>query len=369
MSRPVNVTRALILLSAMLAVSSPHAQSLPCFESAAWPAANKLFRGNSYWLGADSAFSIDLGNERSLWLFGDTWIDVDGEGSRQDARMIRNSVAIQTGSDPSRAHMEFFWDTSSEQPQAVFRAHGDRWYWPGHGAVINGKLIIFLNRLRSSSAGLGFETDGWSAVLVENPAEPVGEWVVRALDTPANPMGITPGFAGVLALNGYLYAFGSQHPVKSHPIFVARWTFDDVVAGDLLRPEWWAGGDYGWVADDSMSPRWPVFNGGQTEMTFHFDDVSGKYLAVQTVGFGAASLAMRYAEHLTGPWSRSQQVFEPPEKSRANVMIYAGKAHPQLSGADLVLSYATNTTEFAEHLSDSDIYYPQFVRLARCEQE
>jgi hypothetical protein len=357
-----------LLALASVSFADEH-DALPCFDAAAWPEADQLFRGDPHWLGADSAFSIDLGNDRSLWLFGDTWIDVAGEGARQNARMIRNSVAIQSGNDPSQATIKFYWDNSGEQPRALFRREDDHWYWPGHGAVVNGKLIIFLNRLRASSAGLGFEADGWNTVLIENPAEPVSEWVVREIETPANPMGITPGFAGVLILGEHLYAFGSQHPVKSHPVFIARWTLDDVANGELMLPEWWAGGDYGWVANDSMPPRWPVFNGGQTEMTFHFDVVSGKFLAIQTAGFGAANVMVRYADELTGPWSQPQQIFEPVEKSRPNVLIYAGKAHPQLSGADLVLSYATNTTDFAEHFSDPDIYYPHFVRLTRCRKK
>ena len=45
---------------------------------------------------------------------------------------------------------------------------------------------------------------------------------------------------------------------------------------------------------------------------------------------------------------------------------HGDKAHPELTGADLILTYATNTFEFAEHLSDSLIYYPRFVRLNRC---
>jgi hypothetical protein len=60
-------------------------------------------------------------------------------------------------------------------------------------------------------------------------------------------------------------------------------------------------------------------------------------------------------------------VYRPPEYHRANVMIYAGKAHPQLTGGDLVLTYATNTFQFVEHLTDSLIYYPRFVRLTRCQ--
>jgi hypothetical protein len=47
-------------------------------------------------------------------------------------------------------------------------------------------------------------------------------------------------------------------------------------------------------------------------------------------------------------------------------MIYSAKAHPELAGADLVLTYSTNTFQFSEHLTDSLIYYPRFLRLTRC---
>ena len=47
-------------------------------------------------------------------------------------------------------------------------------------------------------------------------------------------------------------------------------------------------------------------------------------------------------------------------------MIYSAKAHPALAGADLVVTYATNSTRFEEHFSDPEIYYPRFVRFSRC---
>jgi hypothetical protein len=75
---------------------------------------------------------------------------------------------------------------------------------------------------------------------------------------------------------------------------------------------------------------------------------------------------MRAAPALTGPWSAPRMIYRPPEYYRPNVMIYAGKAHPELSGADLVLTYATNSFEFGEVLTDSLSYYPRFIRLERC---
>jgi len=87
---------------------------------------------------------------------------------------------------------------------------------------------------------------------------------------------------------------------------------------------------------------------------------------VQTLGFGSADVMMRTAPVLTGPWSAPQMVYRPSEYYRPRVMIYAGKAHPELTGADLVVTYATNAFEFEELLTDSQTYYPRFVRLSRC---
>jgi hypothetical protein len=112
--------------------------------------------------------------------------------------------------------------------------------------------------------------------------------------------------------------------------------------------------------------RWPLFEHGQSDLTIHLDQIAQRFLEVQTQGFGSADVVMRAAPSLTGPWSAPRMVYRPPEYSRPNIMIYSAKAHADLTGGDLVLTYATNTFEFAEQLTDSLIYYPRFVRLTRC---
>jgi hypothetical protein len=203
--------------------------------------------------------------------------------------------------------------------------------------------------------------------MVENPDEEPSEWRVRSLDTPPNSLGIIVGFAAVLRLDEHVYALGSLNPVKSHPIYSARWTVEDVRRGHLMKPEWWAGDRIGWVPDSSGTPRWPLFENGQSELSVHADPDTQRFLAVHTKGFGPADVMMRAAPSLTGPWTAPQMVYRPPEYRRPNVMIYAAKAHPHLTGADLVLTYARNTFEFAEHLTDSRTYYPRFVRLTHCQ--
>jgi len=343
------------------------ASPIPCFEASAWRDADALFRGDRHWIGADAASTVDLGGGRILWLFGDTWIHPDGKGTRQGAAMVSNSVAIQTGTDPPRSSIAFYWGRASDgKPDAFIPFAGGQRLWFGNGARVGDRLVLFLHSTRSSNTGIGFEPTGWAAVMVENPDAEPSAWRWRLLDTPPNPLGILVGFASVVKQGDHVYAFGSPAHVTSHPIFAARWPAERVRGGDLKRPEWWAGERLGWVPDSSNAARWPVFQNGQTELSIHLDAATQQFLSIQTAGFGSADVMIRAAPAFVGPWSSPRMLYRPSEYYRPNAMIYAAKAHPELTGADLVLTYATNTFKFGEHLTDSLIYYPRFVRLTRC---
>lgn len=350
------------------AAAAPEPVEVPCFEAAAWPEGDRLFHRDPHWVGADGASSVDLGGGRILWLFGDTWIDPSGRGTRHGARMVSNSVGIQEGSDPSTSSIAFAWGRAPDgAPDAFFPDRRGESLWLGNGVRVADRLVLFFSRtLRGTGTGLGFESVGWTAVMVENPDDAPSAWRVRELDTPANPLGVLVGYAAAFRLGDTVIALGSLDPVKSHPIYAVRWPAEQVRRGDLSRPEWWAGNRLGWVPDADPAPRRPIFENGQADLTIHLDPVTERFLEVQTQGFGPADVAMRAAPALTGPWSRPRMLYRPPEYYRPHVMIYSAKAHPHLAGADLVLTYATNTFQGGDLVSDSRLYYPRFVRLTRC---
>jgi len=71
---------------------------------------------------------------------------------------------------------------------------------------------------------------------------------------------------------------------------------------------------------------------------------------------------MRTAPSLTGPWSPPKLVCKPTEKAVKDIKIYAAKAHPEIVGADLAITYCTNAP-IKTIIADTTIYYPRIVKL------
>ena len=107
----------------------------------------------------------------------------------------------------------------------------------------------------------------------------------------------------------------------------------------------------------------PLFADGSTELSVQPDPRGAGWIEVQTVGFGAATLDLRSAEGLSGPWGSLAAIYSPPESRRSGVLVYAGKGHPELYGAQLVATYASNSSRFATLVSENSLYYPRFVRV------
>jgi len=368
------VTRALWLVLAGIVIATSSCRAPSSDDSSAevpfsdliqmepWPEADALFRADPTWLGSDDAYSIDLGDGRVLWLFGDSFIATGRMNHRIQSEMIRNSVAVQSGYDPSTASMAFYWRTQDGEPRSFFPEEDEVWFWPGHGIVLEGKLLIFLMAIRSSSEGLGFESAGWRTVSVANFEEDPSEWHLRWLETPENPFGLVVS-GSVIRLGDTICAFCVQEP--DHTIHLVRWPVAQAVDEDLSQPQWWDGEETGWVAQQDLRQRpHPLFSEGQNEFTVHYEPSLDQFLEIQTVGFGQADLGFRLADAPTGEWSSVERFYRPEEYQIPKVMIYAAKAHPHLEGADLVLTYATNSLSFTRLVVNNDLYYPRFLRAS-----
>jgi hypothetical protein len=335
-------------------------------EAERWAEAEAIFHSDSRWLGGDGATSVDLGSNRILWLFGDSFVAPPGVHERKSSALVRNSIAVQTGYDPAGASMAFAWKTAPGGPVAFFHKKGETWYWPASGIMLGRRLLVFLMEIRPAGNDLGFESCGWKAAWIDNPGEPPDRWHTTWLISPQF-RGLVAGVGSPILENGFLQAFAADGGNRT--IYLVRWTETAARAGTLTSPQWWTGDKSGWVGQltDGQKPE-QVFTDGQMEFSVARQRPFPEFFRVQTASFLNPCLAVSTAPSLAGPWSTAVCFFSPPEQGNPELLIYAGKAHPMLNGADMIFSYVVNTTSADRLFSDMSIYFPVMLKGRIVEQ-
>ena len=364
------------LLLILLALAVVACLSIGCIASTptgrAFTEAERLFHQDPRWLGGDGALSVRLSYDRILWLFGDTFVATSNAHVRTESTLVRNTVAIQTGKDPRTASVSFRWGQDTDgSPASFFPEHGERFYWPGHGILLDeGPLIIFLYAIVATPGkGLGFLPVGYAIAVIDNADQPVHAWKPRVVDATADTFDAVPATA-VIEDNGYVVALAiRQH--GTHAGALVRYPAAALAHGDLTKAEWWAGDARGWVPASMLGKDGPaiVLDDAGSECSVHWDVRTGSFIHVASYGFGATEIGLRTAPALTGPWSSPAFVYRPPESDGPHPFVYAAKAHPELVGphpADLVVTYATNSFESADLLTEQGertLYWPRFVAV------
>ena len=365
--------RAALVLVALIVLGGcpycPVEYVYPGATGARWEEADALFHQDPRWLGGDAAYSIDLGNDRSLWLFGDSFIATSPNLTRRESTLVRNSIAVMTGRNPLTATMDFAWKESTT-PSSFFPEIGDHWLWPIDGVrLTNGPLLLFLSEQRPTpGVGLGFAAAGFRAIRVLNPDAPPEQWTIQPVATLPAPAELTAAVGNCIAIDAeYLYAV-SVDGEQQHNGRIARWPTFVVGEGDLTEPEWLA--DDTWVAQADLD-RNPdiVFEDAGSECSLRGSDESYEgWIYVASRGFGASTVSVRAAPAIHRGWEEVGG-FTPDGD-----FTYAAKGHPQLDSRgtdkrysyDLVVTYADNSFTFSDLLDpakEKTLYWPHFVRI------
>jgi hypothetical protein len=329
----------------------------PLVHAEPWPEASALFRGDSEWIGGDGAYSVDLGASRVLWLFGDSFIATSNARSRSESYFIRNSVALQTGYDPTRAFMRFYYRRADDHPTSFVPEDGKYWFWPGHGVRLRDRLLLFYGRVFQKSEGMWGFASGQSTVFsIDNPDDEPSDWHFEELPLGDASSSLQLGGA-LLVHDPWLYAYGTEGDF--HDVYLARFELAAASAGDLSAPAWWGQSGFG-----AYAARAAVISPGAPEFSVNFSAQLDKFVFVQSEGFGPTTLAARTADAPEGPWSEPRDVLRPPESFAESAFVYAGKAHPEQQGADLALTYVPSSMDGVPADPMEDLYYPRFVRAS-----
>jgi len=325
-------------------------------------ALDQAFHAEPRWLGGDGAYTIDLGDDRTLWLFGDSFIATSSALVRTESTMVRNSVAVMTGRDVRTATWQFAWRDGAPQT-SFFPEVGDHWFWPSDGVrVPGGPLVVFLGELRATpNEGLGFASAGFRALRVVDPSGPPLAWTLEPTTVHAPAFAPQSNVACSAVDGDYLVAVVTDD--ADHHGYLARWPLAAIDG----NPEWWTGQT--WIAETALA-RAPavVIDNGATECSLHREPMTGAWIFVWSRGFGATTIAMRTASELTGPWRDAVDIFTPPETEVDRPFVYAAKAHPTLLGPDggILITYADNSFDFADLFDPANaqtLYWPHIAEV------
>lgn len=340
----------------------------PIAVASQWPEADQLFHVDPRWRGGDGASSVDLGEGRVLWLFGDSFVSNKQVASRKETRMVNNTVAIQQGYDPASAKMSFYWNSREGRAESFFASENDHWYWPAGGVMIDDQLLIFLMRIRRAEKMLGFAFVESAALLIRNPQDSPDQWHQQSVKMPKLPFKLIYGSGGFVTDQRFLY---SMSPVNDqwHPAYLVRWPLDEARRGSLKNATFYDGEL--WQSPESLAElSTPTLPNAQAEFSIHRMPELNAYVQVQCAPFLEAEVQVRHAPQLPGPWSAPRAVFDPKlaPHQPPGIFYYAAKAHPELVlpgtvDAGFVVTYCSNARQLGTVVEDESIYYPRFLKV------
>ena len=352
-------------------------------ESPEW---SSLFQRTNGWFGGDGIYSIPLNGKenkptttKTLFIFSDSMIGKISNGKLEPgAKMIHNSTALLTGSQPDSSKIKFYYQPDGVKPETLFHPQtpktqdGD-YYWLGDGFVntaSNNDIFIFGYRIKAQGEGaFGFKEVGNTLIKIKNE-QPLSFNNYTQKDTPfylSDEDGEMGSFGAGIYVNteaageqnpdGYLYIYGTQGKTKK--LLVAR-----VLPKDFENDAKWNFWDgQQWQSDIKKSA-------GVTDQVSNELSVSqladGRYaLIFQQSGIGR-HVAMRLGKTPYGPFGPIIKLWDTtPALQLKSFFSYNAKAHPNLSNkGELLISYNVNSFDFLKDLNTHpQLYRPRFITV------
>ena len=327
-----------------------------------WRQADMLFQRDVNWRGADRPISVDLGAGKIVWFFGASQIADPPTFERRDLNLIANSVAVQSGYDPTSAQIEFFWGYEDGEPSSFFPESNGLWYWPCNAIPVDRKVLVLLQETAPSSEGLGFRATRMLARVITNPSDSPQNWKTYDLNLPENDVGILLGSNELIRIDEYLYAFSSQDSTAD--IYLARWVTGELSEQDELQVEWWCGDGCGWTKHtNSLASARPILSDTHIWFSVRFSQELSKFLLLGSWGFPSAIFTVQTSDSLHGPWSQRRTIYRPEEENWQGVNPYGIKIQNGLLGSDLVATYNLGNEALPASQTDNNIDFPRFIRI------
>ena len=329
------------------------------------------------WQGADAAYSIPLQDGRVVWIFGDTLYGDQRLVTGEEPRMVHNTIGISTCKDGKWKIDYTIKKDAKGNPDSFFKPQQDNgtYYWAldgvEHNVEHNDELWITLVCVRnvpnSNAFALGFEICGTDLARVTGLENDPQNWKVAYFPLVEGAMHANPS-ASALIEDGYLYIY-ALYEVGSRPQILTRISLQGL--GDPKKNLQYLGSDDKWHDGIEPAKAKVIMKTGASEMSVRYHPELKKWIAVMVdPQIFSDKVILRSSPSLIGPWTDGEVIYRVPllqkndPKYDADTFCYAGKEHSEFEQpGELLFTYVCNTMKPKKLLTETNIYFPQVVRM------
>ncbi|MCA6074751.1 DUF4185 domain-containing protein [Fulvivirga sedimenti] len=316
------------------------------------------------WMGGDYAISVLLPDERTLWLFSDTFIAPIGENSRKNAVMIANTMAVSSCNE-DKWNIRYDWNRKKpDEPQAIF-LHNDpsHKYWPADVFISDNTLWVILSDIgpkpeATSDDLFDFKHYGTTIAKIENYGDPISDWLIEY--SPWEEDFVPKEWVQGIMHEGYYYVFYSDND----RILLSRLFINDYEE----RLEYWSE-DLSWKRGFNKTDAAVLFTdkvGGS--LTYHSE--KKEWILIYGPNFLSNRIMYRTATDLTGPWSDPYVLLETEENTpgthrfKSTNFCYGAHEQNQFNHEDMiVITYDCNSSSIDSLINDLSIYHPRAIHI------
>ncbi|PKN18949.1 MAG: hypothetical protein CVU71_09170 [Deltaproteobacteria bacterium HGW-Deltaproteobacteria-6] len=311
------------------------------------------------WYGADSAYSIALDNQRTLWLFGDTFVSEDK--TRKDRIgmdvVLGTTLAVSTCSE--NAAFKIRYHLKKKNGKFVSSFGENEWLWPQDPFIAQGVLyipLLVIQGLPDAQPPFNFKIAGLRIARIKDfQAVDPHLWPVDYLDwTRAIAAGVEALATTSVFHENYLYVYPLYRHKEGNTLISGN-ILARIAIDHLDKPEnyleYWTG--RGWQKELKSTEVKIIFPGvSELSVRYHAED--GQWLAVYLSPENKGhQLLYQTAPSPEGPWNRPAALIKTiAEVDPASPLYhpqtfcYAGKEHRQFTNSrNLVVTYVCNSSE------------------------
>jgi len=308
------------------------------------------------WTGGDSAYSLELPDKATLWLFSDSFVGpVLAHHSRSiTTPILHNMFVLQEG-----ATLRSIYGGTYSHPTPTLTAPGaSQLFFSGDGILTNDRHSISILYTEFTWTG-GLATLGTYLATLSLPGLTLES--LHRLDVGPDEV---VWISWLLPYGGYTYIYGFAGSSWSKRMYIAR------VTGTDLTREWSYFTGKGWSTDPQAAQ--PILNDVASE--YSVTRLGNLFLLVTMNEVQPYDNAIYgyLAPTPVGPFTDPTLLYKVPDSGplgskhfgTSTVYPYDAIVHPGLSSSSKVLiSYCMDTLSSSALYRNIDIYKPRFVNL------